>query len=727
MTQKDWIKHQLIGEEDAVRELYEPERWNYADTIKINKFREILLWPIYVEPEGAAKSKDGIPALMRSIAQGLADHKPQERSTGLEDCCKNHWYPVNDPLQHIDRPPDQSQDAFRNAQYAELVYFHEVIQAFLYKPNKTASSGKGLDDSCALQLFRRDDIESIHLELAYNCTPGSAGPLHVAFAVDRCNLYLASTGIMLLALEVSWDHSTNQTEPLRLADVQNILNEFRRCHAPYFDKWAKEDKEDKEDQPAFRPGQCPLSVTIKHAWGKSPLECKYSCVVDGLSQRDATLAIGEDTDGKRNRKPQIFGHWADLLWPFILSNKSVGSSKKPYCYDKAKGGQEFSLQQIVDERIPFMSYISLTQDHVKQSDGPERITEISRGDWMRLCFADSPGNSAMPYNPHFLSGFEAKHCYDRFFASDAAPDYSVRLTFSGYAFNAVGGGDFFDDTLEEHFRRHYFQIALLVYLEQSSLLGFSKRLTGIVSDFDRAGAPTGSSKEKAEAQQTFHEQVSRLKREFLQYTHRFRFTGISNQLQPSEMYDQWRDVMGLKPLFDDVKEELDAASDFLLAVDQKQQADAASVLGVVATIGVVLGVVLGFFGMNAFFSETPLNSLFNESEQYSWLSFLTDATAVFFALILSCIATWGLICWVTPAPLKKLHHVVKIKGSLRAVALASAFAALAGAIAMLPSVKDQIAFTSQPTSEQSQSQASQTPETALDGKDLNSEQTEKQE
>lgn len=724
MTQTGWTENQLIGEEAFVRGMYEPTRWKYADTIKINKFREILLWPIYVEPEGAAKNKDGIPALMRSVARGLTDHKPQERSTGLEDCCKNHWYPVNDPLQHIRCSPNQSEDAFRNSQYSELVYFHEVIQAFLYKPNNTASSSKGLDDSCALQLFRRDDIKSIHLELDYNRAPDGKGPLHVAFAVDRCNLYLASTGIMLLALEVSWDHSTSQTDPLKLADVQTILNEFRRCHAPYFDKWAKEDK---EDQPAFRPGQCPLSVTIEHAWEKSPPECKYSCVVDGLTQRDATLAIGEDTDGKRNRKPQIFGHWADLLWPFVLSNKSVGSCKKPNCYDTTKDGQEFSLQQIVDERIPFMSYISLTQDHVKQSDGPERITEVSRGDWMRLCFADSPGKSAMPYNPHFLSGFEAKHCYDRFFASKAAPFYSVRLTFASYAFNAVGGGKFFDETLEEHFRRHYFQIALLVYLEQASLLGFSKRLTGIVSDFDRAGAPAGSSKERAQAEQAFHEQVSRLKREFLQYTHRFRFTGISNQLQPSEMYDQWRDVMGLKPLFDDVKEELDAASDFLLAVDQKQQADAASVLGVVATIGVVLGVVLGFFGMNAFFSATPLNSLFNESEKYSLISFLTDATAVFIALFLSCIATWGLICWITPAPLKKRHHVVKIKGSLWAVALASAFAAFAGVIAMLPSVKDQIVFTSQPSSEQNQSQASQPPETALGGKDLKPAQTDKQE
>ena len=88
----------------------------------------------------------------------------------------------------------------------------------------------------------------------------------------------------------------------------------------------------------------------------------------------------------------------------------------------------------------------------------------------------------MPYNPNFLDSFEKEACYDRFFPH-AETTSCVRYLFAGYHMSMVGAGSFFDDTLVHHFRRHYFQINLLVNMELASLLasraGLPKRWIGL--------------------------------------------------------------------------------------------------------------------------------------------------------------------------------------------------------------------------------------------------------
>jgi hypothetical protein len=59
----------------------------------------------------------------------------------------------------------------------------------------------------------------------------------------------------------------------------------------------------------------------------------------------------------------------------------------------------------------------------------DRPEVISRGDWVRLAFCDSRGDSAvLPYGREFLSDFERETCYDRFWDPEAGKYTRYLLT-----------------------------------------------------------------------------------------------------------------------------------------------------------------------------------------------------------------------------------------------------------------------------------------------------------
>ena len=636
MLKAEWKKRQLLGRE-WIDPLYDEEKWQYGNEIPVSKFREILLWPLFVAADGEAKEAGTIPSLMRDIADSLRkrSQKPASDFPTSHPELKGAWEWVEDPLQHICKQVTQSLDTYQNAQYSEFVYFHDVIQDFLYQKQDVKKDRLAV---APLHLFRRTDLTSITIELDQY-----AGECTINLAVDRCNLYLASSGIILLAMEVNWTKGQSYPDTLTFADVQRTLNQFRRTYSPYLEGC------EGNATPPFKPGQSPKAVHLHFCENGVPREEIFNLSEETLAERNRCLT----PEPGHKRVPQIFSHWADLLWPFCLCDKELANYKMPYQLNKTDTGKAFALTHIVDERIPLMSYISLSPEFGRNCNGPAQLSKLSRGDWIRLCFADDRGTDPLPYNPHFLKDFEDRHCYDRFFTSPSTPDASSRMTFSSYAFSVAGAGWFFDNVMQEHFRRHYFQTSLLAYLEHASLLGYSKRLTNIVAIYEKA---EGDKTNSCDAEQEFHHQVGELKREFLQYTHQFRFSGVSNQMQPTEMYNQWRDVIGLHRLYDDVKVELDSASDFLIARDQKQQTDAAANIGVVASVGVVFGIVFGFLGMNVLFATNPLN-IFWRSTSSPEQEFLPQALWLDLAIFTGVLGVVSLGVLLVLTILKKRHFL----------------------------------------------------------------------
>ena len=78
------------------------------------------------------------------------------------------------------------------------------------------------------------------------------------------------------------------------------------------------------------------------------------------------------------------------------------------------------------------------------------------------------------------------------------------------------------------------------------------------------------------------------------FVHRFRFDGISNQIQAAEMYQHLRRSMKLEALYRDVKEELDAAVQFAMGNEQNNLGRSSYRLTIIAAIVAAIGLAFAF-------------------------------------------------------------------------------------------------------------------------------------
>jgi hypothetical protein len=106
----------------------------------------------------------------------------------------------------------------------------------------------------------------------------------------------------------------------------------------------------------------------------------------------------------------------------------------------------------------------------------------------------------------------------------------------------------------------------------------------------------------------------------LHYIHRFRFTGVSNQMQPQEMFAQLRNVMRLGEIFDDLKDELTTATNFLSLRSAQRGATSTERIGVVATFATVMGVATGLLTLPYFFTPERLTEMITATDKALWLT-----------------------------------------------------------------------------------------------------------
>jgi hypothetical protein len=288
-----------------------------------------------------------------------------------------------------------------------------------------------------------------------------------------------------------------------------------------------------------------------------------------------------------------FEHWLDLLG--LSENKTPRQSNWPTSNAARPNWLLYSgrhsapsWRHFADDRMPILSIIRITDVNTYRN--------ISVGDWMRTCFVDASGTNAFPYSSDFLKKTWDKHVYDRH--NYGATDNSLapsRFLICGYGLIAVGVDDFFRKNTALHMRRHYFQMMLIIQLERATMLDFSSRITHAVTQF--SGDLHAPSADDA-AQITLQKQMQQIERDFLSYTHRFKFTGISSQQQAIEMYDQMRDVTALDQLYEDIKNELTTATQFLFSVQSERNSEAAQTLNSIAGIGVALTLGLGFAALS---------------------------------------------------------------------------------------------------------------------------------
>lgn len=571
--------------------------------------RVILIWPLVLKGGGAGA------ALLLKARDDLITRLAAHRNGTV-------WCEEPDLLDHLEPSVHggRKEAPQRAESYAEFVYFYDFLQSVLFEKAEACDAKKRM-----VRLFKRLDIASAEIWLS---------PKQKILArVERCNLYLFATGAASLVVEfdlvgqVRGQLETSDgtplrlhrvddpwLEPLTLAEAQTCIDRLRRTYAPYY---APENGEGLQPQLMAhrlrfldRVGN---DIALDDRGAQGPQTGRPLAFAQALASVRARRTVPTDP------------HWQALLAPLVLEGH------EPEGYPDT----EPRWRHVIDERIPVMSYISLSGaarqdltcdllerrpadllDDLRKADAAltgvgektaangwarRDLWSVSRGDWMRLCFADPAGSDPMPYAPAFLEDFERIHCYDRYFPSPETTS-SSRTLFCGYNVCFVGSGFFFDHVMVQHFRRHYFQMALLLNMEFATLLSISGRISAIVRDArqkdDRQLDDLAARKE-----------ILTTQKEFLDFVHLYRFTGVSNQIQPREMYDKWRETMGIDRLYADVKEELQLATSFALAVEQAEQTDAGHGLNILATLGVVFGLIIALLSMNFLIDANVLAAL----------------------------------------------------------------------------------------------------------------------
>lgn len=522
----------------------------------VTSFSTTFFWPLTIDlPSGAACGSDHVEDRLVSDCdmRAIVDHQ-------LGKLSRTPWTLVTDGLKHLhEMPPQQDEQASTHAHiaaYAEYTYFHDYIQRHYFVE-------RGQEKSSLVNLYRRDDIKNLTVTLLDPKQTGcsqSEGNTTTVFdlSVKRLSLYVYGAGLAALIVEVQGEgnfvsHDSNECSRAgTLADVMSFNDRMRRSHAPFIDP---------KGESHF--SQVPYEVVWKGNDTQS-----YTCNDDLKGLPESLL----DKNGEE-REIQPFAHWTTLLSEWDIAPA------------ESKG---ISWRHVCDERLPIMSTIALNS----VSD----YRKLREGDWMRLCFVDQPGIDPFPYQSAFLNSSFGEHVYDRYHFEDEkdSTDMPVRFLFTGYSMIAVGTAfernnrpSFFSEHITTHMRRHYFHMMLFVQVEYALMLAFSSRISLAVADLDR-----GSRKNRFEAEEAFDTAMRWIERDFMQFLHKHRLTGVSNQLQAAEIYQLMRKHKSLDSLFADLEKELSLAMSFLHRRAEQARALAAERLNHIATFGVVIGLAL---------------------------------------------------------------------------------------------------------------------------------------
>lgn len=572
-----------------------------SSLVPVDHLRSTLFWPLTLD----------LPPVADDRANRRRGSQPIEMTRHVDEqvarLCGTRWEYVHDTLEHIPRPKDDSKveqaelDAeYDRAAYAEFTFFHDFIQRSQFsKPHDTQDA-----KMAPFRLFRRSDIGFLDITLQGR---GGNGERHFRLDVERVNLYVYRTGVAILALEVSTttfpgccetpnngEFAKETLRQLKLDDVLDLNDRIRRAHAPFL-------LPDPVCSAADFIADCPPAnmVVLRYAWrGKKTEAEEAGTLLATYDTRDDVMKNGGKTHPLRQRLRAMGKHEREIP-PFEALRWLVECDtpgKEDACgWNIAPAmSKNITWRHVADERLPILSSVTLTDERAYR--------DIDRGNWMRLCFVDKAGQDRFPYASEFVDTTWKEHVYDRYHYPEPknadepeSTDAPARFLMSGYSFLAVSYGWFFENHIRMHMRRHYYQLMLLAQAELAVMLSFSSRITLSVCDFEEAQAK--SRRNDVDAEECLSRDLQSIERDFLHYVHRFRFTGVSGQLQPAEMFEKLRKAMKLNLIYNDIKDELTTATGFLHARAEHRMALAGERLNVIAAIGVVAGLGMAFLGM----------------------------------------------------------------------------------------------------------------------------------
>ena len=485
--------------------------------VTVRQFREILLWPLQLEP-GSGSGIQKHWEVLRAEPGGEA------------------WTEVGDEF--TGDPKD-----FKERHYGEFVTFLPPVQRFLYGegPHKAVHS-KPIESS--IRVFRRHDVKKVRVTRTASCQP-------ITFDIAHVDLYFFyDLDVVILALEIFG-------EDLPLDVVQDVMFRFGRAYP--------------------------------HHWESESAGATCPERTEWLNESGQTLAFSDFGDRAKyleyvceNRAPRIASHWAYLMQPLVLHTSDE------------KGALRYRLLEYY--RMPVMAYLAV-----------DNIHQLSRADYVRLALIAGPGgDDTLPFSEGYLSTFENRYCYDRYFGlpGEASKDATRTLT-GGHDYIAVGNASsrFFvgDETgFLSQFRHQYFLLFLIAHLHKSALLMMSGRLAVAIQELDIGDA---------HSIRTFKRKIRQMVEVFLRFTHRYWFHEISIQVQARELFAKITGHLGTDELYKEVRDEILDMESYLDSDTFRRQANVVLRLTVITIVGLIGTTVTGFLGMNLIAAaEVPLET-----------------------------------------------------------------------------------------------------------------------
>lgn len=539
---------------------------------QVQVFDHTLMWPVLLHD-----TRDSSQRPAQSGSAKLEEWSTQITSTKV-------WKQV-----------DMTGDEDYRQPYEEVVYFHPFARKFLYDRPKDADPDDHEFDE-GVRLFERNDIVGVKTVISRD---NPRPEFTLTLAVAKVQLFLFDTFVAVAVIrltnangkvekkdeagrpiEVLTEFDAALREQLHPDDQRNLgaidldavlafQEVFRRCYPPF---WKTSDKTDSSAEPGVSPKSVVWLMRNPSRAEPESLESDYP------DQPKFRNFVAENVQSPVARHFQMV---MEPLIPFRSRHRSVVSPRDGTI-------RWLAYRQILDERIPVMSYIAV--------DDPLRLTEA---DFFRLAFCDSPGADPglFPYSIHSpdVKTFPGDFVYDRFwgpryrFEEQAFTNvsrtneemirdldrlkkfqtqYTTRYLCSGFAFVSVGSvtDDDYRIFVRAHMKRHYFKLGLIAHFGRASLLAFDDRLAYAVQH--RSSGDSWINIDSAE--KTFRKHLKRIEDEFVTFRTRYWFSEVSNHMQAREIFDWWGRHLEVDTLFLQVKGKIHTVNEVLERQDTQE-------------------------------------------------------------------------------------------------------------------------------------------------------------
>ena len=426
-------------------------------------------------------------------------------------------------------------EGFHERHYNEFVTFLPYVQRFLYGEGRSHRGHDGDGAQSPMRIFRRTDVAAVRLRVRADDEPFVLPIVHVDL------YFFFDVDVVLLNVEIL-------ANDIPLSQAQEVLYRFGRGY----------------------PGGWDAQGRAMHSMASVEwLDAQGGVLASSdAQQRDIYLAHVAE-----HRSPRISMHWAWLLQPLVP--------------DHSEDAGALRYRQIEFYRMPVMGYLVV--------EDPRALT---REDFVRLGLVTGQGpvgedKGGLPFAESHLEDFEARYCYDRFWAqAGAAPN--TRYMCSGHSLIVVGDArsEFYgcrDRGVLAQFRHQHFLLFLIAHFQKAALVMFSDRLVEALKGLD-VSSPGSVRRFKRAIRQSFEG--------FLRFTHRYWFHEVSEQAQSRALFRMCVDHLGSEVLYREVKERIGDMNDYLDADSLRRQANTVVRLTVVTIFGMIGTITTGFLGMN---------------------------------------------------------------------------------------------------------------------------------